>query len=741
MKISFVEIKNYRKLKSCRIDFSDKKTVFVGSNNSGKTSAMFALKNFLKDRKLNLNDITISNLTTINALGAKYLTQTDELISVKEWQDILPSVDVWLEVKEHEFHYVSQIIPSLDWSGGLLGIRLIYEPKDATKLGEDYRMLYTKANEHKKSEKLKLWPINMCDFLKIEMSNCFQMNAYILDPEKIAPTAADETAEIQALSESSSPLTFDPFKGLIKVNFTPAQKGLEDYNDIDSNEKKGTTNLLSEQLRRYYDRQLDPEKEPSDSDIKALVELQSAKDTFNKQIKTKFDSAMKELSKFGYPGNSNPKITIESRAETSSIISHNTVVRYPIFDDGIEEFKLPEQYNGLGYQNLISMSFKLMNFRDSWINGEKPQKSQLPSEREAIQPIHLVLLEEPEAHLHVQVQQVFIKNAYDLLQNHKLLKGKDSQYTTQLILSTHSSNVALESDFEDLRYFKRIQSSGLATSVVSNLNDVFGVDDKTTRFVKRYLKATHCDLFFADAVIMVEGAGERILLPHFIKKCANALNQSYISILEINGRHAHTLKSLIEKLGLTCLVITDLDIVSNTGCNPSEEYDESKNQITTNTSITDWVINLKDINTLLHLPFSKKVTPIGEKNSFVRIAYQKPVEVSFKDDSTHTFVPYTFEDALAYDNFKYFSNSKALGGIKKIRNIFKKENELEIQHEIYELLRDSNKFKKAEFALELLMSKDPQDLKVPEYIAEALQDLESHLTENRISDFINLEEK
>lgn len=61
----------------------------------------------------------------------------------------------------------------------------------------------------------------------------------------------------------------------------------------------------------------------------------------------------------------------------------------------------------MGYQNLISMSFKLMSFRDSWINGDRRKADD--EELEAIQPIHLVLIEEPEAHLHVQVQQVFIK--------------------------------------------------------------------------------------------------------------------------------------------------------------------------------------------------------------------------------------------------------------------------------------------------------------------------------------------
>jgi predicted ATP-dependent endonuclease of OLD family len=60
MNIAFVEIKNFRKLKSCRIDLSPKSTIFVGANNSGKTSAMDALKKFLKGESFKFNDFTIS---------------------------------------------------------------------------------------------------------------------------------------------------------------------------------------------------------------------------------------------------------------------------------------------------------------------------------------------------------------------------------------------------------------------------------------------------------------------------------------------------------------------------------------------------------------------------------------------------------------------------------------------------------------------------------------------------------
>lgn len=68
-------------------------------------------------------------------------------------------------------------------------------------------------------------------------------------------------------------------------------------------------------------------------------------------------------------------------------------------------------------------------------------------------------------------------------------------------------------------------------------------------------------MFFADAAILVEGVAESMLLPHFIRSKFPELYQRYITILGVNGRHAHRLSPLIEKLCLPTLVITDLKIV------------------------------------------------------------------------------------------------------------------------------------------------------------------------------------
>jgi predicted ATP-dependent endonuclease of OLD family len=116
--IEFVEIQNFRKLKSIRIDFASETTLFVGANNSGKTSAIEALGCFLVDgSRFTTNDFTLSNWTRINNIGADWETQENHQgspsLSMADWETLLPSLDLWLHVEADEIHYVKDVLPSL----------------------------------------------------------------------------------------------------------------------------------------------------------------------------------------------------------------------------------------------------------------------------------------------------------------------------------------------------------------------------------------------------------------------------------------------------------------------------------------------------------------------------------------------------------------------------------------------------------------------------------------------------
>lgn len=480
---------------------------------------------------------------------------------------------------------------------------------------------------------------------------------------------------------------------------------------------------MSTQLREYYDKHINPEELPDIKDIDALQAISIAQEMFDVRLKAGFEGAISELEQIGYPGFTNPSITISAKIRPIDTLKHNSAVQFAVMKDNPDCPKLPERYNGLGYQNLISMVFKLMRFRDDWmLVGKAGKEKDLDLKSYNIPPLHLVLVEEPEAHLHTQVQQVFIRKAYEILRKHKRLDTTEN-FTTQLLVSTHSSDIAHAVEFENLRYFRRKPANDqlkVPTSTVINLTEVFGKDDDTAKFTTRYLRSTHCDLFFADAVILIEGPAERMMLPHFIDSKFPKLNESYISILEIGGSHAHRMKPLIEHLGLITLIVTDLDSAVPEGHHKSSPPIRGKNLITNNTTLKKWVPKASEIDKLLDLSFKDKTTGNATTN-FIRVAYQIPKEISVNDTKEEALSS-TFEDSLAFHNldiFKSITGDSVL--IKKFSECAKSKNTArELEDGFFKALDESGS-KKAEFALELLFLKEPQIFDVPNYISEGLE--------------------
>lgn len=750
MRIAHIDIQNFRKLKSCRVELSEEQTILVGANNSGKTSAMDALMLFLKNPKrknIAATDFTLSNWSSINQIGSDWVTNTDKStldLSNSLWEPLVPTVDVWLHVEDSEIHYVSHIIPTLNWSGGMLGVRLIFEPKKPEEFFKVFLAAYTAAKNTRESRKagselskkpsLALWPQSMRDFLDKELHNYFMVRAYVLDPAK------NSDPKPQSLPIGSEPLDRDPFQGLFKIDIINAQRGFSD-----SNTEDGTSNSdrrLSTQLMRYFDKHLDPTELPDANDLDALEAIEAARTAFDDKLKISFSSAIGELEGLNYPGFSDPRITLSSKLMPLDSLNHDAAIQFHVVPNtsspDLPALYLPEKYNGLGYQNLISMIFNLIRFRDEWMRVGKAGKRNSESDS-FIEPLHLVLIEEPEAHLHAQVQQVFIKKAYSVLRNHSSL-GEKKQFSTQMVVSTHSSHIAHEIDFTCLRYFQRkpvTNTIDIPCSYVVNLTTTFGSNTETSKFATRYLRTTHCDLFFADAAILVEGPAERMLIPHFIRCKFPELDRSYISLLEIGGSHAHRLKPLIEALGLLTLVVTDLDSLGKKVSDKNgKEYfmkvlpEHGKNYITGNDTLKEWAPCETQLDDVLNASPENKMA----SGDIVRVAYQCEMPVIFNDGLTEHAIPYTFEDALVLSNLSIFKTKSDPNGL--IKKMVEAANASDLNAARDLMFMALEKGKKAEMALELLYTTEPSELQVPMYINEGLKWLKDKLN-HRSQEFIS----
>lgn len=279
MRIADIKIRNFRKLKDVFVDLRAETTVFIGANNSGKTSAMTAMQYFLKQngKGFNIHDFTLSNHAKINEIGAKLEAETEEKLEARDlslWKDVLPSLDLWFDVGDDDIHYVSHILPTLDWAGGSLGIRLQYEPEDVAKFYGAYKEAYVHAKELKakpltsgKPCDVDLFPKDMFDFLKRDLQDYFVVRFYVLDPAK-----KDQEQEVGGALIEGNPLV-----SLMRIDEINAQRGLNDEAaDASANDQR----RLSQQLTEYYNQHLDPSKAPTEKDIEALDAIYKAQKSF-----------------------------------------------------------------------------------------------------------------------------------------------------------------------------------------------------------------------------------------------------------------------------------------------------------------------------------------------------------------------------------------------------------------------------------------------------------------------------
>ena len=140
----------------------------------------------------------------------------------------------------------------------------------------------------------------------------------------------------------------------------------------------------------------------------------------------------------------------------------------------------------------------------------------------------------------------------------------------------------------------------------------------------QYLKLTHCDLFFADAAVLVEGNVERLLLPVMIQESRQELRSCHLTILEVGGAFAYKFDRLLKFIDLPTLVIADLDS-ANARSTPAEDDEDEPDEaasifrsacrsdvsgaVTTNETLAQWVPGLRSVSDLLAADEKAKFVP------------------------------------------------------------------------------------------------------------------------------------
>lgn len=167
----------------------------------------------------------------------------------------------------------------------------------------------------------------------------------------------------------------------------------------------------------------------------------------------------------------------------------------------------------------------------------------------------LLLLEEPEAHLHAQRQLSVMRFMQQIL-------NRDGN-TVQVIISTHSPNLASAIELGNIVVVRKGRGFSLAKGRTK-------LDRSDYRFLQRFLDVTKANLFFARGVMIVEGDAENLLIPTLAKILGKDFTTYGISIVNVGGvglrRYARVFQRAVEtdpKLDVPVACVTDMDVMPN----------------------------------------------------------------------------------------------------------------------------------------------------------------------------------
>lgn len=656
MKIKEIKVENFRLLKEFQLELEDDLSLLIGKNNVGKTSLLVVLDKFLnygETKKFQYNDFNLDFRTELKELIE------NEKLERKDYKELGIRLRLLIEYNDKDdLEYISPILMDLDVANNFLGLGFDYTLSYDMYLNlrEAYQTFknHEEEKEAKSREKEGQYAAKtLDDFLDSKQSLYFFLIRKSIHININKDTESFEEENYINLKD----VTNFNLKDVVNFQYINAKRNV-DNKEVDK--------TLSTQTSELYKVQ-----ETDDKQQEAIEQFQDRlKDTdvvLSSVYDKMFADIIDKVKKFGGMARNETIIKVVSSLQHRELLKGNTTVVYQQADK-----ELPENYNGLGYMNLISMIFDI----DLIIKKMQRNKERKPAD------INLLFIEEPEAHTHPQMQYVFIKNIKNLLE--KGISHKDGiSRKLQYIVSSHSAHIVADCDFDDIKYIVHSQKNGIfdKNSVIAkNMKDLqkeYECNAKHKQyfaFLKQYLTLNRSELFFADKAIFIEGDTERILFPAMMKKVdeesglvenENYLLSQNISIIEV-GAYSHIFEKFIRFIGLRKgLIITDLDC-----CEPvvkkdkngrkttkyqKAQYDATNDTLVTSNASIKYFLNTSSIKDILSdVPVKLSWDDAAkcwkrEDHGNIMLAFQYGKEGAYQ--------PRSFEDAFFSENKEFITSN------------------------------------------------------------------------------------
>ena len=550
MRLSKIRIFNYRLLIDTELEVHKDTTLIVGRNNTAKTSSMDCIRTILNGKEFTYDDFPIDKRRELYSLIEKFMSKNisfDELCKKIPVTSIEFVVDYSSEDINEQLGALSPFIIDIDFDINEALIRV--ENKIIIEENAFWNLL-----EHA-CYKNEIYEPNNDEIHRIVINNfnkIFGQIIYAINPKNYNDKQIKSHKELIELF---------PFY------LIPAERSLGE----DGSQQNNTLGGL---ISSFFELNVENFSPDIVDGVKRLRQIVSdANEDVQKNSNKILSFIVNNSIGFGYPNGEELQLGVTTRLNIDNQIKNQTQLTYI---SNIHGESLPHTHNGLGYKNLIKIEFLLAAFA-------KDVKER------GVASIPLLFIEEPESHMHPQMQNAFAEYLETFLK-------KISNVHIQTLITSHSAHIANTIDFSKIRYAQKT-SNGV---IYKNLHSFSKKNKNNIDFIRKYLTLSRCDLFFADKIILVEGASERLLIPDMINKCDEEglfesmkykLPAQYYTLIEVGGAYAYKFIDFIDFLGVPCLILTDIDSIKD----GKVKACVSEGETTSNPTIKWWFRNIHSL--------------------------------------------------------------------------------------------------------------------------------------------------
>ena len=539
MKLKKIIIKNYRQLQDTTINFDEDLTILAGANNSGKTSVIELFKRLFQDKNFSKDDVYIvyyeqlkkEFIKSINDIFKKSKSETTfrELIKSfysEERKNKPIAIEIKIEIqynRDESIALFSDYLMELDDECTSFYFSFNYEINiselikslslEATNLyDKQYEIQQLSRKKGKNNEKLDVAIKEYNDTLFAIFDSKFANVVYFTDKEY----------------KNEIRIGIKEFQALFKYNYLKATRLLND-------EKTDNHFSISKELLNHFKQSDDWEdfKVHIIKDIKTGLESQNLNEKVKEHSLVKAQKALADIEKYFDYNRGEFSLQTDISDEHLMEFLSSSLQTFFEFKNGV---KLKEFSQGLGISNLIYICLKVEAFTQQYQTDI----------------INLFVIEEPEAHMHPQMERMLVKFINEILKS-------DDKNRVQGVITTHSNEIIKCSDLKSIRI---LRINNLLQSNVYDMNqfkDNLDTDEER-QFFNFLFSINFSDLIFANKIIMYEGDTEKLYIEKLLlEKPFEELSNQYISYIQVGGAYTHWYRKLVYFLNIKTLIITDID--------------------------------------------------------------------------------------------------------------------------------------------------------------------------------------